>query len=229
VIVRAKAVIPLDRLYDAVNTAIFLPSGGSRRVRQTFVDTLDVRRGQRVLELGCGTGQVTALLVAKGADVVAVDALPAMLAGARRRAPRATIVEGDAFAVDVGDAYDRVVLSFVLHNFGRDDRVRLLHRAATHLAEDGRIGVLEWALPRQAVAAALWRRFLGVLEPSPAVPEILDGALDNELLVAGLRLDIRRSVAGGRAQILGLSPEGARRAGRPAPRASSAPGGSSSR
>lgn len=72
--------------YDAVNAAIFLPSGGSRRVRQSLVNALEIRPGHRVLELGCGTGQVTARLLAAGADVVAVDALPSMLIGARRRA-----------------------------------------------------------------------------------------------------------------------------------------------
>lgn len=43
--------------YDALNTAIFLPSGGSRRVRQRFVADLDVAPGQRVLEFGAGPGR----------------------------------------------------------------------------------------------------------------------------------------------------------------------------
>ena len=35
----------LATAYDAVNAAIFLPSGGSRRLRQALVDALDVRPG----------------------------------------------------------------------------------------------------------------------------------------------------------------------------------------
>jgi SAM-dependent methyltransferase len=60
--------------YDAITVAIFL--GGSRRLRHRLVDTLEVSRGHRVLELGCGSGQVTEQLVAAGAMVTAVDALP---------------------------------------------------------------------------------------------------------------------------------------------------------
>lgn len=141
-------------------------------------EALDVRPGHRVLELGCGTGQVTARLVAAGAEVVAVDALPAMLVSTRRRAPSATFVEGDANDAEVGANHDHVVLSFVLHNFDAEVRTRLLRRAASALAPSGRIGVLDWALPRGRLRGVLWRRFLRALEPSPTVRELLHGALD---------------------------------------------------
>ena len=91
----------LATAYDAINAAIFLPSGGSHRLRKRLVDAMEVRPGHRVLELGCGTGQVTASLVAAGASVVAVDALPAMLEAARRRAPGATFVQGDVIEAQV--------------------------------------------------------------------------------------------------------------------------------
>lgn len=191
-------------IYDAINAAVFLPWGGSRRLRQSLVNALDVRPGHRILELGCGSGQVTARLLAAGADVVAVDALPAMLDRARTRAPRATFVEGDAIMSEVGDGFDRVVLSFVLHNFDRPGRVRILRRAELALAPGGRIGVLEWALPPGRVRARLWRWFLDTLEPSATVPDVLDRTLDVDVAAAGLRETDRRSSTGGRTQILVL-------------------------
>lgn len=197
----------LDTAYDLVNAAIFLPSGGSGRLRQELVDLLDIKPGNRVLELGCGTGQVTARLLAAGADVVAVDQLPAMLTVARSRAPDATFFEGDAIEADVGGGYDRVVLSFVLHGFDSADRTRLLQRAADALAPRGRIGILEWAQPAGRVRAVLWPRVLDALEPAPGLTrQLLAGALDTELPAAGLRIDIRRPTAGGRTQLLAASP-----------------------
>lgn len=192
-------------VYDAVNAVIFAPWGGSGRLRQALIDAVDVRPGHRVLELGCGTGQVTVRLVAAGAEVVAVDALPEMLDRARRRAPAARFIRGDALTVDVGRGYDRVVLSFVLHNFDVGDRVRLLRRAVT-LAPAGLTGVLDWATPNGRLRGLAWRRFLTRLEPSPAVGQLLDGALDSDLASAGLQLGDRRRALGGRAQILVLSP-----------------------
>ncbi len=199
----------LARGYDALNTVLFLPAGGSRAVRRALVGALDVRPGDRVLELGCGTGQVTELLVDTGASVVAVDAMPDMLVGARRRAPTATILSGDALEVDPGGIFDRIVMSFFLHNFEGDERRQLLRRAHDALADGGRVGILEWALPAGARRADLWRRFLARLEPSPGAMQILDGDLEGDIADAGLQVVDRRPVAGGRAQVLVLSPAAA--------------------
>jgi ubiquinone/menaquinone biosynthesis C-methylase UbiE len=212
--------------YDLFNAALFLPAGGSRRVRRQFVDALDVKRGQRVLELGCGTGQVTELLAASRADVVAIDALPAMMEGARRRVPSATFIEGDILDIALGEHYDRVVLSFLLHNFESADRTEVLRRSGSALAEGGLIGILDWALPTGKRRADLWQRYLTRVEPSkghdevaasdgadgmrrtyiegtaPNVLGVLEGRLDEEIQAAGLRVRERRHVANQRAQIL---------------------------
>jgi demethylmenaquinone methyltransferase/2-methoxy-6-polyprenyl-1,4-benzoquinol methylase len=194
--------------YDATNTLIFLPSGGSRRLRRQLVEALDVRPGQRALELGCGTGQATAELTAAGAQVVAVDALADMLVAARRRAPTASFVQGDAVGAEVGGGYDHVVIAFVLHNLDADGRVRLLRRAREALGRGGHVGILDWAVPSGAARGVLWRRFLAALEPSSTVPQILDGGLDLDIATAGLTIARRRRPAGGRTQLLVLTPEG---------------------
>jgi ubiquinone/menaquinone biosynthesis C-methylase UbiE len=125
--------------YDLVNQAIFLPAGGSGRLRQELVDVLEIEPGQRVLELGCGTGQVTERLVAAGAQVLAVDALPEMLAATRRRAPTTAVIHGDILDVPIETGFDAVVLSFVLHNLDTSGRRRLLARSADALRQGGRV------------------------------------------------------------------------------------------
>lgn len=195
----------LGTAYDALNTALFLPAGGSRRVRRAFVDALDVRPGHRVLEIGCGTGQVTEQLLAAGATVTAVDALPAMIEAARRRAPQATYLHANANDLAVDDGHDLVVLSFVLHNFDAAGRVAMLDRARRAVRPDGTVGVLDWDVPRGGVGAGIWRRILGRIEPSPTVAEVLDGALADDVSTAGLEVRDQRSIAGHRAQILVLA------------------------
>lgn len=64
-------------------------------------------RGVRVLDGGCGAGQMTAELAARGADVVAVDISPALLQIASKRlpaelAPRVRFVAGDMTDAGLG-------------------------------------------------------------------------------------------------------------------------------
>ena len=140
--------------------------------------------------------------MAAGAVVTAVDALSEMLVRARQRAPEATFVHGDLTQVDVAGPFDRVVLSFVLHNFDAHGRRMVLNQSRTRLAAGGAIGVLEWDMPSGRTRRSLWRRFLHRIEPSPSVEEILAGALAEDVAAAGLRSTLRQPVAGGRAQIV---------------------------
>ena len=192
----------LARKYDAVNAAIFVTAGGSQRLRRRFVALLGVSAGDRVLELGCGTGQVTAALIEAGGSVVAVDRLPEMLAAARRRAPAAAFVEADVSTFAPEDEFDFVVLSFLLHSFDASARRALLRRSAAALAPDGQVGILDWSCPRGRVRGSLWRRFIARLEPSPTAAEVVRGAIRTDLAAEGLEIERADPVAGRRAEML---------------------------
>lgn len=60
----------------------------------------DSERGL-VVELGCGSGVTAVRLLAAGFDVLAIDSSPSMLAIARKRAPRATFVEGSFVSAEI--------------------------------------------------------------------------------------------------------------------------------
>ncbi|MDQ6659152.1 MAG: methyltransferase domain-containing protein [Actinomycetota bacterium] len=65
---------------------------------RTIVDAADIRPGERIVEIGAGTGSLTAALVAAGAQVLAVELHPARVAQLRSRFAGAavTVVECDA-------------------------------------------------------------------------------------------------------------------------------------
>jgi SAM-dependent methyltransferase len=77
--------------------------------------------GPRVLDLGAGTGKLTATLVALGAEVVAVEPDPAMLAELRRALPTVTALPGSAEVLPLPDAsVDAVLAGNALHWFDMD-------------------------------------------------------------------------------------------------------------
>ena len=79
---------------------------------------LEPAPGPRVLDLGAGTGKLTAALVALGADVIAVEPDPAMLTELRRALPAVRALPGSAEAIPLPDAsVDAVLAGNALHWF----------------------------------------------------------------------------------------------------------------
>jgi SAM-dependent methyltransferase len=79
---------------------------------------LECAPGSRVLDLGAGTGKLSATLVSLGVDVVAVEPDPAMLAELRPALPTVRALPGSAEAVPLADAsVDAVLAGNAMHWF----------------------------------------------------------------------------------------------------------------
>lgn len=84
-------------------------SGADVHGEATFVESLGPRS---VLDAGCGTGRVAIELARRGIAVVGIDADPAMLATARRRAPELEWRLADLATVELAPgSFDAVVLA----------------------------------------------------------------------------------------------------------------------
>jgi SAM-dependent methyltransferase len=86
--------------------------------RPAVLSLLGDVEGRRVLDVGCGAGPLSALLVARGASVVGFDASPAMVRLARQRlGPDAALLVADLRAPLPfrGGEFDVAVASLVLH------------------------------------------------------------------------------------------------------------------
>ena len=104
--------------------------------------------GGRILELGCGTGRVTAVLGRHGA-VTAVDLLIEMLDRARRRALPAHLVAADLRRFAFSSPFDLVVLADdpMAHLTSTEERANVLQSIADHLAPGGVVvieGLVRW-------------------------------------------------------------------------------------
>ena len=126
-----------------------------------------------VLELGAGTGKLTAELVELGHDVVATDPDPAMLERLSHHLPEVRTIEAPAEELPVGDrAFDAVVAAQAFPWFDLD---RALPEIARVLKPGGRIGLV-WNQRDESIP---WVRRLGRIigtqeqldEPAQALTE----------------------------------------------------------
>ncbi len=80
-----------------------------------LIDVLDPQPGERILDLGCGTGQLTHKIAERGADVVGLDASPEMVGQARQNYPRLQFVLEDAVRMQFENEFDAVFSNAALH------------------------------------------------------------------------------------------------------------------
>lgn len=112
-------------------------------------------RGARVLDAGCGAGQMTAELAARGAEVVAVDISPALVSIAKARLPaehagRVRFASGDMTANH--GQFDYVVAMDSLIYYGTADITEALNR----LAERTDRAVVFTVAPKTAFLMTFW-------------------------------------------------------------------------
>jgi demethylmenaquinone methyltransferase/2-methoxy-6-polyprenyl-1,4-benzoquinol methylase len=126
--------------------------GLDQRWRRAAVGAADVRAGDAVLDVACGTGDLTELFARSGAGrIVGVDFTPAMLEVARRKLARAdgasrgkvSYEEGDAQSLRFEDAsFDVVSIAFGIRNVVQPRRA--LAEFARVLRPGGRLVILEF-------------------------------------------------------------------------------------
>jgi trans-aconitate methyltransferase len=80
-----------------------------------LIDLLDPRPGERVLDLGCGTGHLAAQIRARGARVVGLDSSEAMIREARAAYPEIEFVLGDAADFRRDPPFDAIFSNAALH------------------------------------------------------------------------------------------------------------------
>jgi trans-aconitate methyltransferase/GNAT superfamily N-acetyltransferase len=85
------------------------------KLGSSLVELLAPAAGERILDLGSGTGQLTAQIAASGAEVIGLDQSPAMVTEARRQHPPLRFDLGEAEDFEYPEPFDAVFSNAVLH------------------------------------------------------------------------------------------------------------------
>lgn len=175
--VRALRFPWLTRHYDHLLQALLKEES----FKQRLVKEAALRPGQRVLDVGCGTGTLTVMLKQSepAAEVVGLDGDPETLAIARGKALAARLSiafqEGMAYALPFEpSSFDRVVSSLVFHHLSTENKRRTLSKIFEVLRPGGRLHIADWGEAQDPLMRAA---FLGV--------QLLDGFATTADNVAG--------------------------------------------
>ena len=125
-----------DRLIGAVTA----------RFADPLLDAAHVTPGARVLDAACGTGVLTAIAAARGAEPLGIDLAAEMVDIAARRHPGLRFLPGDAERLEFPDrSFDAVIAGFLLHHL--PDPHTATAEFARVLAPGGRLAATVWDDP----------------------------------------------------------------------------------
>jgi trans-aconitate methyltransferase len=127
--------------YDAKHAFVYEKAKG-------LVELLAPKAGERILDLGCGTGALTAEIAARGAEVLGVDRSEEMIAQARKKFPALRFEVMDARELRANAEFDAVFSNAVLHWIPEAEEVvaevaRTLKRGGRFVAEFGGNGNIQ--------------------------------------------------------------------------------------
>lgn len=188
--------------YDLTNTV--LAFGQDRGWRRATRAALDLKPGERVLDVGAGTGVSTEELARSGAFAVGADLSIGMLRAGRRTRPDVPLLAGDALALPFADGtFDAVTISFALRNVV--DTEGALRELARVTRPGGRLVVCEFSHPTVPVFRTVYLSYL--MRSLPAVARSVSSNPDAYVYLAE---SIRAwpDQAGLAARIAGVGPWG---------------------
>ncbi len=95
-------------LYDRSHSFVY-------KAAADMLELLAPQPGERIVDVGCGTGPLTAMIAERGARVIGLDQSPEMIAAARKQFPGLTFDLADATCFTVSEQQDAVFSNAVLH------------------------------------------------------------------------------------------------------------------
>ena len=129
-----------------------------------LIEILSPKRGEHVLDLGCGTGHLAHQIATSGAKVVGIDSDPAMIAEARKNYPKLRFEVGEGGNFHFREPFDAVFSNASLHWMKEPSRVvtciwRALKSGGRFVAEFGGKGNVK------AIIAAIYSAIEALVSP----------------------------------------------------------------
>lgn len=129
-------------LYDAVSRMAALSVGGEGRFRQLALQGLSINSQTKILDLCCGSGQATQVLVQYSQNVTGLDASPLSLRRAKNNVPEAEYVEAFAENMPFADnTFDLVHTSVAMHEM-KPEQLRQIFQQVYRVLKPGGIFTL---------------------------------------------------------------------------------------
>lgn len=189
-------------LYDTIAKISALAVGGESKFRRLAIQNLMLSSDSKILDLCCGSGQATSVLVEYSHHVTGLDASPLSLQRAKNNVPQAEYVQGFAEAIPLPDGeYDLVHTSAALHEMESQQLQEIIKEVYRILKPGGTFALVDFHSPM-----SLWMKpgiavFFWLFETHTAW-QFLETDLSALLTQTGFEVCQKTLYAGGSLQVI---------------------------
>jgi SAM-dependent methyltransferase len=165
----------------------------------TVFSAIELERGVRLLDIGCGSGYALRLAAELGARVTGLDLTPELLAIAAERAPEATVVQAGMDSLPFPDSSFDAAVGFNAFQFA-DDPAVAVREAARVVRPGGQVAATTFAEPERNESTALHVALEPLRKSAPQTGTHLPyglsapGGLERLLTDAGLEVTLSGEV-----------------------------------
>lgn len=189
-------------LYDAISGLAALSVGGEAKFRRLALQGLTILPDTKVLDLCCGSGQATQVLLQYSQDVAGLDISPLSLNRAKRNAPQAQYVEALAEEMPFADnCFDLVHTSVAMHEMKPAEMQQIFQQVYRVLKPGGIFVIIDLHAPTNPVFWPGMAVFLWLFETQTAW-QLLQADLTQMLADIGFEVNSPTLYAGGSLQVI---------------------------
>jgi demethylmenaquinone methyltransferase/2-methoxy-6-polyprenyl-1,4-benzoquinol methylase len=190
-------------LYDGISKVAAIAVGGEARFRRLALMGLSIDPHAKVLDLCCGSGQVTGILLEYADDVTGLDLSPLSLSRSRRNVPQAKYVEALAEEMPFADGeFDLVHTSAAMHEMTRSQLHQIFTQVYRVLKPGGTFTMVDFHRPTNPLFVPSLTIFFWLFETESAW-QLIATDLVQMLRDVGFSLDPHpRLYAGGSLQVI---------------------------
>jgi len=189
-------------LYNGISRLAALAVGGEGRFRRLPLTGLTINSETKILDLCCGSGQATQVLLQYSPQVTGLDASPLSLARARQNVPQANYIEGWAEKMPFGNQeFDLVHSSAAMHEMMPGQREEIFREVYRVLKPGGIFTMVDFHRPTNPLFWPGLSVFLLLFETETAW-EMLEIDLGGGLREIGFEVSQVGLYAGGSLQVI---------------------------
>ncbi|KDR95120.1 phosphoethanolamine N-methyltransferase [Peptoclostridium litorale DSM 5388] len=180
--------ISLDILADYYDCLTFTEKS---RFRRKQIELMDIHKGEKVLDVGCGTGVLSILsktAVGESGEVEGIDIAPRMISNAQEKAKKANLnINFNVASIDElpypDDYFDVVIASLVFHHLPVEIKREGLQEIHRVLKDDGRFFLCDFGSPHILTAPIMYLMLIWI---SPTRYQLL-GKLPSLIVECGFK------------------------------------------